>query len=127
MIRRGRRCSRFLVSILILGACGGDATTSASGSAGARAELVITADEFDFDSDAYEVEGRWFDLTYVNKGLLTHALVIEGNDEFRIEVEREGAPATATVMLQPGTYSIYCDLAGHRQSGQQASLTVREP
>jgi Copper binding proteins, plastocyanin/azurin family. len=52
-----------------------------------------------------------------------HDLVIEGIPGFRIEVT-SGNSSSAKVKLQPGKYTFYCSLPGHRSGGMEGTLTV---
>ena len=40
-----------------------------------------------------------------------------------LEVEN-GEPSTGSISLEPGRYILYCDVAGHRESGMEAQLLV---
>ena len=51
-------------------------------------------------------------------------LLVEGyEDEMVLEVEN-GETSTGSISLEPGRYILYCDIAGHRESGMEAQLLV---
>jgi plastocyanin len=56
-----------------------------------------------------------------NQGNLLHTLVFEGADVF-IEADA-GAQAATTVTLEPGTYTFFCDVPGHRAT-MEGEVTV---
>ncbi|MGE3326653.1 MAG: plastocyanin/azurin family copper-binding protein, partial [Acidimicrobiia bacterium] len=60
---------------------------------------------------------------YVGKGSLVHTLLIEKVSGFKLQVS-SGKKATGKVALAPGTYTLYCDIPGHRAAGMEATLTV---
>lgn len=63
-------------------------------------------------------------ITYRNEGTIEHTLVIEGVDGFKLDVRAEGDVDHGSVTLRPGTYTVYCDIPGHRRAGMHAVLTV---
>ena len=141
--RPSRRLSGAAVLLLVLAAliltgCGGDdgatgaaasdETTTARGPGG---EVRITARDISFDDNGYEVPAGPVTVEYVQEGTLRHTLIIEqdgGEDVagLRLEVEGSTTKSSGTVVLEPGTYTVYCDVAGHRQAGMEADLLVRE-
>ena len=114
-----------LTAALVVGACGGGGG-SPVGEAPDEGVLRIVADDTqDFDADTYRVAAGEVRVEYVQSGFQNHTLVIEGLEEqMRLEVENGGSDAH-TVTLQPGRYILYCDVAGHRESGMEARLLVQ--
>jgi len=63
-----------------------------------------------------------------NNGTVAHNFVIEGQgieEEFEQNLQ-PGATATMQVDLQPGSYTVYCPVANHREQGMELELTVME-
>jgi plastocyanin len=63
-------------------------------------------------------------ITFKNVGVLQHNLVIEEDASFKKLDAASGQSATGTLQAKPGTYTLYCDIAGHRPAGMEAKLTV---
>ena len=62
-----------------------------------------------------------------NNGKELHSFAVEGNNvQTRLpgEVSR-GAESHLDVDLPPGTYTVYCPVANHRQRGMELQVTVR--
>jgi cytochrome c oxidase subunit 2 len=109
-------------------ACGGDDDdTSSDGGNGASSETpagavtVIAEDSLDFDQDSYSAPAGEVTFIYENGGSLPHTLLIEGIDDFKLEV---GDTDEGAVELEAGDYTLYCDVPGHQSAGMEASLTV---
>ena len=64
-------------------------------------------------------------IRYTNAGAIEHTLLIDGISGFKLDVASTGATDTGTVKLGPGTYTLYCNIPGHRAAGMEAHLTVR--
>jgi hypothetical protein len=61
-----------------------------------------------------------------NAGHENHALEIEGNGiEAKTAILSRGNVADLEVDLKPGTYTVYCPVAGHAEKGMKKTITVR--
>lgn len=61
-----------------------------------------------------------------NDASIPHDIAIEGNgvDE-QGEVVQGGGTSTLTADLEPGEYTFYCTVPGHREGGMEGKLTVK--
>jgi uncharacterized cupredoxin-like copper-binding protein len=125
-----------IAAALALGACGGGggggsakpastaATPATAAPAATAAAVSIEAHEFSLSpSDLHAAAGN-VAIQYKNAGAIQHTLVIDGVAGFKLDVPKAGDVDTATVKLEPGTYTLYCDIPGHRQAGMEDHLTV---
>ena len=58
-----------------------------------------------------------------NKTSTPHDIVIDGKGKGT--VVKDGGTSKFTADFQPGTYTFYCSVDGHRQAGMQGKLTVK--
>ena len=82
---------------------------------------VGAKDELKFNADSYESGSGCVEFTYTNQGSTAHTLLIKNVKDFKLAV---GDKDTGTAELEPGTYTLYCDLPGHEAAGMEAELTV---
>ena len=118
-----------LAAALTLGACAGGNSGENSESGQVAPEspsgsLRIEAAEFSLSPANLRTTPGTVAVEYVNTGAVIHTLVIDGVDGFKLEVPSRGDVDTGTATLKPGTYTLYCDVAGHRQAGMEAPLIV---
>jgi plastocyanin len=111
---------------LTLAACGGDdstATDDTTPTAGDTGSSVTVGaeDNLTFDAESYEAEAGSVGITYKNNGSVAHTLLIKDVKGFKLSI---GRTDDGTVDLEPGTYTIYCDVAGHEAAGMEAELVV---
>ena len=128
-------CAGAALLLAPLAACGDDDDTtsdpttttaaddgSADGGAGAGGTLTVGAqDSLKFDAESYEVPAGDVHVVYENEGSVAHTLLIKGVGDFKLAV---GDTDEGDVELEPGTYELYCDVAGHEAAGMVAELTV---
>jgi uncharacterized cupredoxin-like copper-binding protein len=105
---------------LPLAACGGGDSAD-SGSTNADVS-VHGVDALKFDKQEYSTHSGEITLALVNEGSLQHSLLVEGKD-FKV-LTNGHQTKSGKVTLDPGTYTIYCDIVGHREAGMQAKLTI---
>ena len=102
----------------LLAACGDDDTTTirpASTDGRPTSSLTVHGtDDLKFDADSYEAEAGDVDVTYVNDGTVAHTLLIKDVDGFKLSI---GGEDEGSVELEPGDYTLYCDVAGHEVGG----------
>ena len=115
-----------VVAAPLLAACGDDDSTSeptvtTSGGGSGSSLTVHGTDQLKFDETSYTAEAGTVDVTYVNDGSVAHTLLIRGVNGFKLSIGHEDE---GTVDLEPGEYTLYCDVPGHEQAGMAADLTV---
>jgi plastocyanin len=92
---------------------GGDGLSTGSGDGGGSTVTVVAQDSLSFDDDEYTASAGEVTIDYENGGNLTHTLLIDGVDDFKLSVAANGETDEGTVELEPGDYRIYCDIPGH--------------
>ena len=102
---------------------GGDGLSTGSGDGGGAGTVTVVAqDSLRFDQDDYTASAGDVTIEYENAGNLTHTLLIDGVDDFKLSVTSNGDTDEGTVQLEPGDYRIFCDIPGHES--MEATLTV---
>lgn len=106
-----------------LAACGGDdaSPTTTTGASGGSSITVHAKDTLKFDATSYTAKAGPVDISYVNDGQVAHTLLIDEHEGFKLQI---GGKDDGTVDLEAGTYTLYCDIAGHEAAGMKATLTV---
>lgn len=128
-----------------LAACGGDddddggdttaaetttTETAAGGGGGAGGTLDISAPAdgtLAFDQTELSVPAGSVTVNFDNPAALSHDVEIEsqsGEEVGKTDLVAEGQAST-TVDLQPGTYTFYCTVPGHREAGMEGTITVK--
>lgn len=127
------------LSTLALAACGSSSNTTTttkviptapSGGTGTTVTgqgtgtiLQITAKDIDLVPDTATAAAGKITIDYVNEGQIRHTLRIDGKPQFQLEVKRHGDTDHGTIQLSPGTYTLFCNVPGHRPN-METKLTV---
>lgn len=115
------------IAALSLAACGSDDGDSGDGTDEPAGDaLVVEAlDSLEFGEDAYSAPTGTIAVSYENRGSLPHTLLVEDHeDAMRLSVTGSGDTDEGSIELEAGEYVMYCDVAGHRGAGMEATLTV---
>lgn len=140
---RARRSSALIgvaaAVLAVLGGCSdggepaaGEGTTTSTPDAHPAfldADVQVRAADINFAQKRFRVASGDVTIGYVNEGRIFHTLVLEADGErvddlARLAVDKQGDVAVGSVSLTPGEYVLYCDVAGHRSSGMEATLIV---
>ncbi len=98
---------------------------AAAASGGGEAIEVHTLDALQFDpSEITASPGQ--EIHVVNEGVLQHDFIIDELD-MGTDILDSGGEQTITVPedAEPGEYTYYCSVPGHRQAGMEGTLTVQ--
>lgn len=112
---------------LLLASCGGGSSSSSSADAATAQVKVHALDALKFDQSSYTAHAGDVTFGYFNDGAQAHTLLIEGKSGFKLKLNNHGDSAAGSVNLPEGTYTIYCDVPTHRESGMEAKVEVGPP
>ena len=131
------------VAILGLAACGGGgnnndttaaatppATTTGGGAGGGGSTVNIStpsSSDLAFNQKSVSAKAGSVTIDFDNMQALQHDVKVEDSSGQEIggtDLVASGT-ATATVNVQPGTYTFFCSVPGHREAGMEGTLTVK--
>ena len=105
-----------------------ETTAGGGGSGEATLDVSSPADgSFAYDQEQLSTSAGSVTINFDNPASISHDVVVEdqqGNDVGKTDLVSQGSTST-TVDLQPGTYTYYCDVPGHREGGMEGTLTVK--
>jgi uncharacterized cupredoxin-like copper-binding protein len=123
-------------AVLAIAACGGDddeETTTETEPADANTateslEVAAVSDgSLAFDQESLETEAGSVTVTLSNPAPIAHDFCVEdsGGEEIGCtNIVADGDTSTTTLSLEPGEYTFFCSVAGHREGGMEGPLTV---
>lgn len=109
------------------GAGGGEAEGGSAGSAKAIAFEADPAGGLAYTTDEVTAKAGKVTIDFSNPQPLMHDVAIEdssGKTIAKTDVIAEGSDST-TAELEPGEYTFYCTVPGHREGGMEGTLTVK--
>jgi plastocyanin len=123
-------------SVLALSACGGGgssssttpAATGGGGGGGGGSTVKISADPsgaLKFEQTEVSANAGSITIDFTNMSSLPHDVQIEGNGASGGTDQITDSSTSATVDLEPGTYTFFCSVDGHRAAGMEGTLTVK--
>jgi plastocyanin len=131
MSRRIASAAAALVALALLtGGCGGngeEAPPTTETAPGEETTLQLAADPggaLSFDKETLEAPAGTITIELANESSLPHNVAVEGGGVDEESETVTGESTALTVELQPGTYTFYCSVLGHREGGMEGTLTV---
>jgi len=85
--------------------------------------VKVTETEFKIALASTNLKAGKITFDIKNDGKIQHDLAIKGMSE-KTKLISAGGSAQLTVTLKPGTYDLYCSVAGHEQAGMDLKVTV---
>lgn len=116
-----------LAITLLVAACGGGSQNGAANGDGTSDDVVaITGtDGLAFEPAALTVPAGKVTVELTSEPSAPHTFTIEEPGDVEVVRAQGGQTATGTIDLEPGTYTFYCSIPGHRQAGMEGTLTVQ--
>jgi len=86
---------------------------------------IINVTQWEWVIEPRDITSQAGEVTFLvtNTGNLEHNFVVEGVDE-TIALVLPQDTQSLTVTLDVGTYTLLCDLSGHREAGMETQFTV---
>jgi len=120
--------------VLALSACGGGSSSSSTtpattggGAAGGGSTIKISADPsgaLKYEQTDVSATAGSITIDFTNMSSLPHDVTIEGNGASGATDQITDSTTSTTVDLEPGTYTFFCSVDGHRAAGMEGTLTV---
>lgn len=114
------------VGLLVVPAgCGNGDTTEAEESPEVAGEIVtFVASDLEFTEAPEQMPSGEVTIELVNEADVVHNVTIEELDDLEVVEAGAGETATGAVTLEPGSYTYYCSIPGHREAGMEGTVTV---
>lgn len=114
---------------LVLAACGGSGDTAEGGDGAVTAEdgavTIQGLDTLKYSAIEITAQPGALEVTLECGEAVNHDFVIEElGDEVVVECAAGETATGTTSELEPGTYTYYCSVPGHRAAGMEGTLTV---
>jgi plastocyanin len=125
--RTASLAAALLFAVVVAGCGGGDAAGDADrdvagGAADAATVAVVGRDDLTWDTEELSAASGPITVQLTCEPAVNHNLVIEETDELVAECA-PGETVTATVDLEPGSYTYVCTVPGHERT-MRGTLTV---
>ena len=120
--------------VLALSACGGGSSSSTTpattggGGGGGGSTVKISADPsgaLKFEQTDVSATAGSITIDFTNMSSVPHDVTIEGNGASGATDQITDSTTSTTVDLDPGTYTFFCSVDGHRAAGMEGTLTVK--
>jgi plastocyanin len=130
-----------LALVVPVAACGGDdddegseepaaaetTTEDTGGGGGDTATIMLAADpngELAFDQTELTAAAGEVTIELMNDSGIPHNVEVEGNGVEEVSETITEGSTSLTIDLEPGEYTFYCAVQGHREGGMEGTLTV---
>jgi plastocyanin len=90
---------------------------------GGASAVTVDEKEWSITFGTPSVKAGSVTFTITNTGAIEHNFVIV-ETKFEIDATQPGQSKTGTTTLQPGTYTVICNIPGHEEAGMKTTLTV---
>jgi plastocyanin len=120
--------------VLALSACGGGSSSSTTpattggGGGGGGSTVKISADPsgaLKYEQTDVSATAGSITIDFTNMSSVPHDVTIEGNGASGATDQITDSTTSTTVDLDPGTYTFFCSVDGHRAAGMEGTLTVK--
>ncbi|MGH2688989.1 MAG: hypothetical protein ACRDKW_09315 [Actinomycetota bacterium] len=116
-----------LAALAVAAACGGGASglgpSGGDGAAVAGADVTVVAEDVAFVRPPSTMPASEVRVALVNEGWAEHDLTFE-RPRRTVASARGRDTDVGSVTLEPGTYTVYCSVQGHRQAGMEFTVEV---
>jgi plastocyanin len=131
------------LAMLGLAACGGGgdnndttaagttpANTATTGGGGGGSTVDISTPsgtDLAFDQKSVNAKAGSITIDFDNKQAVPHDVTVEDSSGQQLGATDliSSSTTNTTVDLQPGTYTFFCSVPGHREAGMEGTLTVK--
>lgn len=105
----------------------GGSSTSSGGSASSTVKVAADpSGQLRYTTKSLQATAGKDTIDFTNDAAIPHDVVIEQNGKTLGKTKTITDSSTSTtVNLEPGTYTYYCSIPGHRDAGMEGTLTVK--
>lgn len=98
--------------------------TSACGEPPKIHQMDIVISEWAIEPQSEILNAGLITFNVTNNGALEHNFIIESREGESIELIFTTETKTLEIELEPGTYTLICNLPGHQEAGMETAITV---